>query len=159
MYETVVYVHVNTYKGEILSSKILFIWLKSLTKGVCTRCCFADQTKARGAGTRASWSSRGKSLTVGWGRSARLRQWRLGLIHLYRGHAFIKTNKTHDKGINVQTREKQTEASLLTCAGSFAFPGVGLRGFGVEGASPAFEEPGMSFLRLGARSNPFPRGE
>lgn len=48
------------------------------------------------------------------------------------------------------------KSPYLTCAGSLAFPGVGLRGFGVEGASPAFEEPGISFLRLGARSNPFP---
>lgn len=47
----------------------------------------------------------------------------------------------------------------LTCVGSLAFPGVGLRGFGVEGASPAFEDPGISFLKLGARSNPFPWGE
>lgn len=46
-----------------------------------------------------------------------------------------------------------------TCAGSLDFPGVGLRGFGVDGASPVLEEPGISFLRLGARSNPFPWGE
>lgn len=50
-------------------------------------------------------------------------------------------------------------ASYFTCAGSLAFPGVGLRGFGVEGASPALEEPGSSFLRVGARSSPFPWGE
>jgi len=47
----------------------------------------------------------------------------------------------------------------LTCAGSLAFPGVGLRGFGVEGASPVLDEPGSSFLRVGARSSPFPCGE
>lgn len=36
---------------------------------------------------------------------------------------------------------------------------VGLRGFGVDGASPVLEDPGSSFLRVGARSNPFPWGE
>lgn len=48
---------------------------------------------------------------------------------------------------------------VFTCEESLAFPGVGLRGLGVEGASPALEEPGISFLRLGARSSPFPCGE
>lgn len=47
----------------------------------------------------------------------------------------------------------------LTCPESLAFPGVGLRAFGVDGASPVLEEPGISFLRLGARSNPLPWGE
>lgn len=58
-----------------------------------------------------------------------------------------------------QSRDFYSNSVYLTCPGSLAFPVVGLRGFGVDGASPVLEDPGSSFLRVGARSNPFPWGE
>ena len=65
----------------------------------------------------------------------------------------------HKSDSSQQCAAAPWESILLTRAGSLDFPGVGLRGFGVEGASPVLEEPGSSFLRVGARSNPFPWGE
>lgn len=79
--------------------------LRILTKRVCTGCCFADQTKAGGAGTRCS---RGESLAVGRGRGARLGQRRLGLIHLLRGQ--IKGSRLGPS--HQSTKEKEGECVI-----------------------------------------------
>lgn len=133
----------NTSVGRPLGGLVL-------TQRVCAGRCFADQAKAGGAGTRCSG---GESLAVGRGWRARLGQWRLGLIHLSASQAI------HNKPKELSRLPPPGLFFCVTCEDSLAFPGVGLRGLGVDGASPAFEEPAISFLRLGARSSPFPCGE
>ena len=93
------------YQNHVLVWGFHLACVNSLTKGVCTGWCFADQTKARGAGTRSSWGSwcsRGKGLTVGWGRGARLGQGRLGLIHLQRHQVRNMTKITYGKLVMVK---------------------------------------------------------
>lgn len=123
-----------------------------LTKRVCAGCCFADQTKAGGAGAGRSG---GESLAVGWGRGARLGQRRLGLIHLLRGQ--IKLSRVGRSQQNMKENEGVTPVkdpwlSLGSDCGGLGWTGPRRPLKSLESLSSG-QELGLTHSRVGSEED------